>query len=348
MTVSPHDRPAEGEYVQKVSVTPSALLKFLMRLRRGLLWRIADKAAGIQVVSKFAAAADDFKPDVVVGVMLPDIYLTAAAHYAGKHDIPLVIFCHDDYEQYLPLGARGYFANIYRRASVRLCVSEVMEREYTRRYGVAGLVLHPIPGTAKKETRQQRDGDVLTVGYAGSVGQGYESAMLALADALAAQGGRLVIASPTLRTVAARIWYHPAVTDLGPLAPEQVERGLADRGVNVLAVVQSFDPGETQIKYNFPSKLTEYMMYGLPILVVAPEYASTPLWLAEEPSAAILVTIPESGAFREPLMRLAQAGERFALARATGEVAQRFVAQQLSDLFERSLRQAIEATPTAS
>lgn len=282
MVVGPQDRPAEGDYGRQVTVESSVVMRSLIRLRRGPLWAVADRVEGRQVTARLSAAADGFGPDVVVSVNVPDIYLTAAAQYAASRGIPLAIFCHDDYEGDVPPSARGYLGSFYRQAAVRFCVSRVMEREYGRRYGVPGLPLYPIPGQAPKSLRPQRDEAPLVVGYAGALGRGYEQAMVALADALAGRGGRLVIAWRTLRTIAAQVWRHPAVTDLGALDPDHVEPALMQAGVNVLCVVQSFDPLEARIRLNFPSKLTEYMMLRLPILVVAPEYASVPLWLAEE------------------------------------------------------------------
>lgn len=341
VTVAPENRPAEGAFRQKLVIATSDTPRWLRRARRGLLWSAADKALARLTVTNFASAADSFRPDAVVSVMVPDILLTAAALYAQERGIPLVLFCHDDYERIMPWAARSYFGKIYCQAAMRLCVSETMAGEYVRRYGVLGVVLPPIPGKPLSETRAQRDGETLTIGYAGSLGRGYEQVMVSLADALHERGGRLVIASRTLRTVAAAVWRHAAVTDLGMLDPERVESSLLQAGVNALLAVQSFDPADRLIQYNFPSKLTEYMMFGLPILIAAPEYASVARWLTKEPSAATLVPRPDADAFSEVLTRLGQASERWALAKATAEVAQRYTPDRLSNLFEDSLLEAI-------
>lgn len=343
MVVTPPERPADPDFERRLSVPWSPMLRLVGLLRRGAWWKVVDRAAGRRLVSGFARAADEFRPDIVVSVLLPDAYLTAASVYARHADIPLAIFCHDDYEDYPLPGMGGYLGAIYRQAGVRFCVSEVMAREFVRRYGVSGTVLYPIPERNPGAICPQSEGAPLVVGYAGSLGDGCEVAMVALADALAARGGRLVIASRTPHTVASKIWRHPAVVLLGALAPNEVLSRLLAAGVNVLSVVQSFDPADRVIQFNFPSKLTEYMTFGLPILVVAPDYASVPLWLAEEPGAAVLVMRPETEAFAEPLARLSRAEERLSLARATAVAASRYSPGHLRALFEDGLRLAMAA-----
>ena len=346
MVVTPPERPADADFERRLSVPWSPMLQLLARLRRGVWWKIADHVAGRRLMSGFAQAADEFRPDIVVSVLLPDLYLTAAAAYARRADIPLALICHDDYGDFSLPGMDDQLGAIYRHAGARFCVSRVMEREFARRYRVRGTALYPIPERNPGTIQPQREDAPLVVGYAGSIGDGYEAAMLAFANALATRGGRLVIASRTPHTVAAKVWHHPAVTLLGALAPDEVLGRLLAEGVNVLSVVQSFEPSERVIQFNFPSKLTEYMTFGLPVLVVAPDYASVPLWLAEEPGAAVLVTRPEIEAFAEPLGRLSRAEERLSLASATAAIASRYSSDHLSSLFEEGLRRvmAVEVT----
>lgn len=347
MVIGPQDRAADAEFQDKIAIAPSRLYRWLSRFRRGVLWPAADRVLAQFLLSDFADAANGFSPDVVVSVFQSDNFLTTAALYARQRGLPLVLFCHDDYESFMPPAAQAGYSRIYRQASARLCVSQVMADEFARRYGVSGQVLPPIPGNAPQAARLQCDGDPLTIGFAGSVNQGYEQAMVCLADALSDCGGRLVVTSRTPRTIAPRIWTHPAVSDLGEVEPENLMAKLLGEGVNVLAVIQSFDAAERLIKFNFPSKLTEYMTFGLPILVAAPEYASASLWLQQEKDAAVLITRPQAEAFVEPLARLQRAGERLALANKMGEIAKRYDPRLLHDQFENALLAAIGSSRAA-
>jgi hypothetical protein len=148
----------------------------------------------------------------------------------------------------------------------------------------------------------------------------------------------------TSRTLTPRIWSHPAVLDLGVFDPEHLESELIKAGVNVLAVVQSFDPEEKRIQFNFPSKLTEYMTFGLPILIVAPEYASAALWVRTEGQEAVaaLITRAEPEAFLQTLTRLKLAQARQNLAKSMGQIARFYSPEVLNRRFQNALLEAIK------
>ena len=126
-----------------------------------------------------------------------------------------------------------------------------MEEEFEKRYGVKGKVLYPIPSGPAKRPVPGEEGP-LRIGFAGSIGTGYEEALVRLAEAVAAVNGQIVVVSPTLRSSVARFWSHSAVCDLGRVPPNEVANVLQRAGVNVLGVVQSFDPqDERAFRLNF-------------------------------------------------------------------------------------------------
>jgi glycosyltransferase involved in cell wall biosynthesis len=343
MIVAGEDRPASPDVVADLTTVPR-VPRWIQRCRRGPAFASAERVAARWLVARFERQADRFRPSIVVSTMLPDPLMSAAARFAARRGIPLVLFCHDDYAPALSSSARRFLRDVYRQAAVRLCVSRAMEEEFAHRYGVRGEVLPPIPAAPAAAVRPAHDGEPLIVGFAGAIGQGYTGAFVALADALAREGGRLVVASPTPRDGYSRIFSHPAVTDLGALRVADVRATMLAAGVNTLAVVQSFAlDDERSYRFNFPSKLTEYSTYGLPVLVVAPPTASAATWMCDNSGSGILVHALDGDALSEAVRRLAFANERVALAAGFRSAASAFDPALLQRRFERALLQSAGA-----
>jgi len=318
--------------------------RWLQRGRRGALFGYADELAARRLMARLAPKAAAFRPDVVLSVMIPDYFMSAAAAYARGAGLPFVLLCHDDYSDFVPRAGRELLARVYRQAQHRFCVSKPMEEAFFARYGVRGTVLPPIPSGPAAPVRRTEDGDPVVIGFAGSIGFGYVEAMVHLADVLAANGGRLVIASRSPRRAFAGVFSHPAVEDVGAVTPGEVKRAFLKAGVNVLSVIQSFDAAEiSAFRLNFPSKLTEYSTFGLPLLVVAPENSSASIWVRQNAGSALAVHGLIPGEFVKAVQRLKSAQERLRLAEQFHAAAAAFDPELLQRRFEDALVDACEA-----
>jgi hypothetical protein len=132
------------------------------------------------------------------------------------------------------------------------------------------------------------------------------------------------------------------VGTFGALPPDAVHRALLSAGVNVLAVVQSFDPLDGAAhRLNFPSKLTEYTTFGLPVLVVAPHDASVATWLRNRSQAAILVSEPSPERLSEAIVSLNTVNQRINLAAQLQIVAKEFDPGVLSQKFHSAINKAL-------
>src|SRR6266498_217984 len=76
----------------------------ILRLRRRLQWLqrplsvpLFAEWRAVQVERESAAAVATFRPDVILTVWIGE-FLLAAARVARRQGIPLVIICHDDFE----------------------------------------------------------------------------------------------------------------------------------------------------------------------------------------------------------------------------------------------------------
>jgi len=270
--------------------------------------------------------------------------MSAAAVCARRQRLPLVLICHDDYEDTTPSSFHPRLAAIYRQAAVRLCVSHPMASEFERRYGGKGDVLYPIPSGPAIRPVIERCNTQLRIGVAGGIALGCEDALVRLANAVGAVNGQIVVLSATSRKSRRPVWSHPAVTDLGQVSPERVGALFRQAGVNALAVVQSFDPlDERAFRFNFPSKLTEYSTFGLPLLIVAPESASAVTWARARGDVAVISSESPSELTRA-VNRLLDPDARFELARAFYNVAVEFAPDRLQTAFEGAISSALSAS----
>jgi glycosyltransferase involved in cell wall biosynthesis len=226
----------------------------------------------------------------------------AAADLALKRGVPLHLIIHDDWPRVVNVkpGFRDWidarFANVYRQAQSRLCVSPAMCAAYEARYGVRGEVLYPMRAADCQEFAEPPDRlgwneGIFTVAFAGSINSnGYIRALLKLQASLEQIGGRFLIFGP-LTPEAAR--------QMGLDSPRTIVRGLVNAAelmtrlreeADALFVPMSFDEADrANMELAFPSKLADYTAVGVPLLIYGPPYCSAVAWARENPEVAEIV-----------------------------------------------------------
>ena len=99
-------------------------------------------------------------------------------------------------------GSTTRFADVYRQAQSRLCVSPAMSTFYQERYGKPAQVIYPSRAAdcadfEEPPERLSRNDKPFTIAFAGTINSnGYIQALLALQNALKPVGGRLLIFGP--------------------------------------------------------------------------------------------------------------------------------------------------------
>jgi glycosyltransferase involved in cell wall biosynthesis len=254
------------------------------------------------------------RPDAILTVTHGFPWITAA-EIARRLDVPLHLICHDEWARTGVLqGWRDReFGRHYRAAASRLCVSPYMALEYARRYGVEGSVLYPSRALDGKRydappPRLRARSGPLTCVFAGTINsRGIVAGLMMLARCLQRFDGRLVIYGP-LTSEAARAGGLEAVNiELGGLFPSSRLMEKLREVADVLFVPMSFDAADrSNMKINFPSKLTDYTSVGLPLLIYGPPYCSAVQWALENPTVAEVVTLEDERALSEALLRMAR------------------------------------------
>lgn len=290
---------------------------------------------------KIMSLLGEFRPEVLVCVMIDTPWMLLAERTARRLGIPLVLIVHDINEEFEKVFAWAKKAllernrQVYRAASRRLCVSPELAKYLEQRYGVPGEVMYPnrseelqpraaelsltLRAAADQKTKRRRDqetdgsqaGDFdrdhfdilkdsslvtrlpgghlakprfssqasapLTLGYAGSLAYGYGEALVALIPVLREVGARILISTPrppeklkALLDATDVVEWMPHRADIMDMWRMMQER--AD--VMILPYSNPAGPHELLYRTHFPSKLTEYLALGMPVIVSGPEEAT--------------------------------------------------------------------------
>jgi glycosyltransferase involved in cell wall biosynthesis len=297
----------------------------------------------------------DFRPEAVLTVAHGYGWLTAAA-VATKLQIPLHLIVHDDWLTFVfaPAILRSWvarrFAQVYRQAASRLCVSPAMSEEYKDRFGVPGTVLYPSRGPSAESEgagaaapTTKASGRPFTLGYAGAVAsESFEHALLQAAENLAVLGGRLLVYSPSgMRPpLAEEIARRTLPVEWRAALPSEEVIQALRREADALYVPMSFSPDESaNTRLSFPSKLTDYTRSGLPLLIYGPKFCSAIRWAQENPDAAQTVTDLAGPALANAIRQLADDPQhRARLAQGAADAgAKYFSFPRASDVFLRAI-----------
>ncbi len=247
-----------------------------------------------------------FGAEAVLGIGHGFGWLPAAA-VARALQLPLHFIVHDHWRSTLMLPARlearadRDFAAVYRSAATRMPVSPDMEAHYRRLYGAGGTVVYPSrsPATLRLDRPPLRTPEPgrFVFAYAGSAhSSGQRRALADFANAIAPLGARLRIYQGLALAQLRQDGLQTDNVELEAFRPaDELHRDLIAR-VDAMYLPMSYaDDDRANVELCFPSKLADYTVAGLPILVRAPEYATATNWARTNPGVAELVTSPESG-----------------------------------------------------
>ena len=220
----------------------------------------------------------------------------AAANIASKRKVPLHLIVHDDWPRIVDIAPwfrrklDEQFANVYRQAQSRLCVSPAMSRFYEERYGEPAQVIYPsrapncLDYNAPPAHLANND-KPFTIAFAGSINSnGYTQALTALQNALKPVEGRLLIFGPNQFGL-----DNPNTENCGLINSSQLLTRLREEA-HALFVPMSFDGCDrVNMQMAFPSKLADYTATGLPLLIYGPTYCSAVVWARENSGVAEVV-----------------------------------------------------------
>jgi hypothetical protein len=274
-----------------------------------------------QIPRVITRVADAFQPQAVLSVSHASAW-RSAWHLSAARSIPFHLIAHDDYafSQGLPKIVREWaerkFAEAYRGANSRFCISREMAELYCKRYGKCAEVIYPTWDLATSShqqlaSRTSQAKTSLTFAYAGSIHEDSVFKQIILFATIATQlGHRVLVYTPQYNELAARASSTSVVVKTcAPLPPEELFLRLRQEA-DCLMVVQSHDAELPQIATLFPTKFADYSVLGLPIIVWAPAHSALVQFVAEYADCVELVTDANCEGIERGIMRLAGSPER--------------------------------------
>jgi hypothetical protein len=280
---------AERVLRTRLHVYYSSILQLTASFRTKLLKRIVE----------------EFRPEAILTVAHGYSWLTAA-RLAKKLALPLHLIVHDDWvsiqESVLPGGIykslKQKFGETYRQATSRNCASPYMVEDFVARYAAQGTILYPSRAADvpiyEHAPCMRRVSRKLTFAFAGTVNtRGYAESLATFARVLDAAGGALIVYSNLGPADVKACGLTGSHVTVQPIQPVNDLVASLRQLVDVLFVPMSFAEEDAHnMRLAFPSKLADYSITGLPLLIWGPSYCSAIRWARENAGVAEVVDDP--------------------------------------------------------
>jgi hypothetical protein len=249
-------------------------------------------------VSRIEKLLGDFKPNLVITLLEILPYAFAALRYAKANQLPLMTVTMDkpgDFTYIYPFFKHAQFKRIqeiYRYSGVNLGVSKEMAEYIGSTFNAHSDVLYFCPpeglnARSPQRSAALRNGSTLTIGYAGSLNLGYGEQLKAMAQTFEKSGVKVNIYSIHQPT-----FSSPAITYRGSFTQYEVwDRIKEECDAVILPYYFHYGTKATSVySTHFPTKLSEYLTLGMPVIVVGPEWATGVKWAKAHPDAVLSFT----------------------------------------------------------
>jgi glycosyltransferase involved in cell wall biosynthesis len=253
----------------------------------------------------------EFKPDVILTLAETGV-CHLAARAARRHGIPLAGLFLD----WFPIMAPSYYGHkvfcqglsrryrcLYRQCDLAICTSDGMKEMLGPHAN--SHVVYPMPGIhAPVSTVLPPKSDRFRLVYVGSVKTFYGRMISSLLTRIRNED------TVELIVVGADADWPPAVVEdakrngtyLGYMPPPEAAKVLS--GADALLVVMSFErEHEVFMRTSFTTKFLDYVSFGKPVVLWAPDYC-TPMRVVQREGGALPVNQNDASAVVDALMRI--------------------------------------------
>lgn len=262
---------------------------------RNTLWQLA-----CWKTNRLKKWIEDFAPDMVFFMagdyeFMYDVALYAA-ELTGK---PLAVCCVDDFYLHNKLDSafgryvyRKFMKKVHalmQRASCIFTISELMGKEYQKKFGKPTCTLHT--SVPQKQVPQQDTADKIS--YIGNIGGERYLQLVQIGRALKAmhreQEPRLldVYSAETKQNILAEMTPENGIRFHGKISADEVLQVMA--GSMAVIHTESFsEKGRNAVRYSVSTKIPESLMYGPCLLAYGPEDVASICYLKENRAAFVI------------------------------------------------------------
>jgi glycosyltransferase involved in cell wall biosynthesis len=296
----------------------------LERLTRTRFATLVRSLRTLRALPEFSTNSIDalqkgFQPEVVLALMQVQPYYHLAYRYAKAHNLPLVLIVHDIPETFEEVAGwakkRQIARNVaaYTYATQRLCISPQMADHLEDVYGCPGEILYPsrseeLTPRSSLESKTLKEAGCLTLGYAGTLSYGYGEQLQQMIPVFQQTQTKLRIYSHDLS--------FPQIPGLvtycgyAATADDTWRRIKSECDAVILPYAWSEDPTLRNLyQTHFPSKLSEYLALGMPVLVFGPEYATGVQWGLSNPESVLVMTQNQPDQWAQVLDRVQESSD---------------------------------------
>lgn len=296
-------QPSEAQEAPPSAPASKLRVKLIMNVFYPLLEYLGvfHAASTYQLSPEFCAWMDEFEPDLIYAqasdrgsiafCIAVQAYLQKKMIFHMMDDWPTVISSKGLLKNYWRRRIDQEFRELLAQSEIFLSISDYMAEEYARRYGKNSQAFHNPINTEFWQQYQRSEytyGQEMTLLYAGRVGLGIQESLQTIAEAVQKLNQELNLGMKfVLQTAEAPAWAsnYTCVQHRKYVAYQDLPRVFAE--ANFLILPYDFSPKANQyIKYSMPTKASEYMASGTPIIIFAPEdtalvrYAQAQDWAA--------------------------------------------------------------------
>lgn len=301
----------------------------------------------------FKKFLDEFNPDVIYAQASSRDGLLFCSRVHAYLKKPFIFHVMDDwpstivdkviFKKYWQRKIDSELRTLLNHTDLLMTICDEMSREYKKRYGKDSKAFHnPIDIQFWKQYQRQEYtlGDSPVVLYAGRIGLGIQKSLINIAKAIEQVNKELDLNIRfVLQTAESPSWIkdYPWVLHQRFVPYEDLPKVFSGADFLILP----YDFSEKSIKYiqfSMPTKASEYMVSGTPIIVFAPEVTAIAKY-AQEQGWAKVVTENQTFRLAEALKVLVQnEGERRKISETANAVAEkRHRADQVSKDFREEI-----------
>lgn len=242
----------------------------------------------LQVSKEFTIWLEEYKPDIIYTQLSSLESIRFVSFLQSKFNLPVIVHIMDDWPSTISRNGilQTYWKNkidkefrmLLDKSKVLMSISDAMTDEYRLRYGKEFIPFHnPINVShwAKQAKVSYTANDPFIILYSGRIGTGISNCFFDIAKAISelVNDGLKIefhLQSTSNSLILKEISKYSFVKVKPPL-PYDALPGLF-ASVDVLLMPNDFDDASVAfLKYSMPTKVSEYMVTGTPILLYADE-----------------------------------------------------------------------------